>query len=92
MRRALEQLVIKMNWLERKLTNGTEWRCGWDKKCYEVQCVQNADGKWSVSVKKGPSRFALRRVTALCGQGLTKDNAQKRARRMLQDFVLGKLK
>jgi serine/threonine protein kinase len=92
MRRALERLVIEKNWVERKLVNGTEWRCGWDKKCYEVQCLHGSHGKWIVSVKKGPSRFALRRQTALCAEGLTEDSARKRARRILQDFVLGKLK
>jgi hypothetical protein len=29
--RALEQIVIEKNWVERKLLNGTEWRCGWSK-------------------------------------------------------------
>lgn len=91
MRRALERVVIEKNWAERKLLNGIEWRCSWDNKCYEVQCVRGSDSKWSVSVKKGPSRSALRRVTALCSEGLKEDIAKKRARRILQDFVLGKL-
>jgi serine/threonine-protein kinase len=92
MRRAVEQLVIEKNWIERKLTNGTEWRCGWDQKCYEVQCVSNAQGKWGLSVRKGPSRHAMRRVTALCAQDLTIDNARKKTKRILQDYVLGKIK
>jgi serine/threonine protein kinase len=91
MRRALEGLVLEKNWVERRLSNGTEWRCGWDKKCYEVQCTQGPDGKWAVAVKKGPSRFALRRITALCEEELNEVTARKRARRILQDFVLGKL-
>ncbi len=91
MRRALEGIVIEMNWHERKRSNGFEWRCGWRKKCYEVQCLEGSDGKWNVSVKKGDSRPTLRRVAALCSEGLTEDKARKQAKRILQDFVIGKL-
>lgn len=92
MRRALEGIPIEKNWTERKLVNGYEWRCGWDKRCYEVQCVKGSDRRWNVLVRKGTSRFTLRRVTALCRDGLTEDTARKRAGRVLQDFVLGKLR
>lgn len=91
MRRALEQIVIEKNWVERTLSNGSEWVCGWDKKCYEIQCVSDTAGKWHVSVRKGSSRATLRRLTELCKDGLSEEKAKQNARRLLQDFVLGKI-
>lgn len=91
MRRALEQITIEKNWTERRLANGREWVCGWNNKCYEVRCEQTSNGDWEVSVRKGPSRKKLRKVTKLCSKGLQAVNAQRCARRILQDFVLGKL-
>lgn len=92
MRRALEQIVIEKNWKERKLANGMEWRCGWDNRCYEVTSTYDSSGRWAITVKRGASKTSLRRVTALCVDNLTEPAATRRARRILQDFVLGKLK
>ena len=90
MRRALERITIEKDWSEKALQNGTQWICGWDKKCYEVQLLKEANGKHEVTVRKGASRQALRRVNALCKSGLREDEARRCARRILMDFVLGK--
>ena len=92
MRRALEQIVIEKNWVERALTNGTEWVCGWDRRCYEVRCVEVSKGSWDLSVRRGTSRANLRKMAALCRTSMTHLEVQRHARRVLQDFVLGKLK
>ena len=91
MRRALEKIVIEKNWSEKKVANGYEWRCGWTKKCYEIQCVES-DGNWHVITKKGTSAHSLRRVSTLCSEHATEIAARKKAARILQDFVLAKLK
>ncbi len=90
MRHALEQVAIEKNWSETTRQNGTEWTCGWNKKVYRVTRSLQPDGKWSVDVRKGASKKALRRVTALSSSGLTKAKADQLSRRVLQDFVLGK--
>ncbi len=92
MRRALEQVTIEKNWSEKILANGLQWTCGWRNKCYEVTRVQGSDEKWTVTVKKGSSKKVLRRVARLCQDGLSRTEAEQRSRRVLQDFVLGKLK
>ena len=90
MRHAIEAVVIEKNWDERSLQNGKEWTCGWNNRCYEVSSLVQPDGTWSVTVRKGPTKKKLRRDTKLCESGLTKAKADQRARRVLQDFVLGK--
>lgn len=90
MRHALEQITIEKNWSERRLSDGMEWICSWDDKCYNVQRRRTAGGNWDVVVRKGRTRKQLRRVNALCATGLTKTKAEQATRRILQDFVLGK--
>lgn len=63
MRHALEQTTIEKNWSERRLSNGMEWICSWDDKCYNVQRLRMSDGKWDVIVRKGLTRKQLRRVS-----------------------------
>lgn len=91
MRRSLEAITLEKNWKERVLTNGIEWICGWDNRCYEVQLTTSAPKTFDVTVRIGPSKNSLRRKTSLCRYGLSERNAQRFARRTLQDFVLGKL-
>lgn len=92
MRHALEQIVVEMNWNERKLPDGFRWTCTWDKKCYEVRRTELPYNKWSVVVRKGSSKVSLRRMNALCRKELSKAKAEQLTRRVLQDFVLGKLR
>ncbi len=91
MRHALEQVTVEKNWSERRLSNGVEWTSGWDSKCYHVTLLRRRNGVWDVTVQKGQAKHALRRVTSLCLEHATKTKAEQHARRVLQDFVLGKL-
>jgi len=91
MRHALEQVTISMNWNEQTLSNGTRWASGWDRRCYEVVRMRAASGKWSVETRKGTSKQSLRRVAALCQKDLPKTKAAQTTRRILQDYVLGKI-
>jgi len=91
MRHALEQLNICMNWHEKTLSDGTRWVSGWDKKCYEVVRIRASNNKWSITTRKGSSRKKLRRTTALCYNDLTKAKALQITKRVLQDYVLGKV-
>jgi serine/threonine protein kinase len=91
MRHAIEKLKTEKNWTEKVLMDGTEWTCGWNKRCYQVVRRSIPGGRWEVVVRKGPSRKALRRVSALCLSGVGKTEAAQHSRRVLQDFVLGRL-
>lgn len=92
MRRALENINLCMNWKERLLPNGLKWICSWDNICYEVTRERNQDQKWQVTVRKGKSKESLRRISDLCISNTTMKNAESHTRRVLQDFVIGKLK
>lgn len=92
MRHALEQVTIQMNWNEQRLTNGKCWTSGWDHKCYEVLRISGSDKKWTVQTRKGSCKRTLRRVNKLCHKDLTKAKAEQVSRRILQDYVLGRIK
>jgi serine/threonine protein kinase len=91
MRRALEQVVVRMNWSQKTGADFVRWAAGWDKKCYEVVLMQPKPSHYDVIVKKGPSKHELRKMARLCAYGLPKDKAQKFATKVLQDFVMGKI-
>ena len=91
MRHALEQVSICMNWNEQILSNGMRWTSGWDYRCHEVVRTRAPNGKWSVETRKGSSRQSLRRVTSFCHKGLSKAKAAQTTRRILQDYVLGRI-
>jgi len=92
MRHALEQITIQMNWKEQLLTNGVCWTAGWNAKCYEVVIKSGPDKKWNVEMRRGKSKRDLRRVGTLCHTGMTRQEAEKISRRILQDHVLGRRK
>jgi serine/threonine protein kinase len=92
MRHAVEQVKIEKNWSERILMNGVEWTCGWNRKCYEVSRRCGPNNRWEVLVQKGTAKRALRKIGALCRYDTTEAEAERHARRVLQDFVLGKQK
>jgi serine/threonine protein kinase len=91
MRHALERIPFKMNWNEQRLGNGFRWSSGWNGRCYEVTRVVQSDRTWSVQTRKGPSANALRRINRLCAHSLSKAEAERMTRRILQDYVLGRL-
>jgi len=91
MRRALEQVVVEKNWNERVLPSGMVWTCSWDRKCFRVSRKQQPDGTWVIAVMKGRSKKSLRHITKFCSEGMSKKEAVSATKRILQDFVLGRL-
>lgn len=92
MRHALERLTLQMNWQEQTLVDGFRWSAGWNMKCYEVTRTLHSDKTWYVETKRGKSKRSLRRITSLCYKKLTKSQAEKLTRRILQNHVLGRIK
>jgi eukaryotic-like serine/threonine-protein kinase len=91
MRHAVESLKARVNWQERRLSNGFLWTAAHDGRCVAVTLVQRSRKLWEVEVRKGRSKNMLRRVGSLCGPPSAPADAASRARRILQDFVLGRL-
>lgn len=91
MRPALEQIGICMNWNEQTLSNGTRWTSIWDNKCFDVVNTFTSNGKWSIVTKRGSSKQTLRRVMALCYKDLSKTDAIKNTKGILQNYVLGRV-
>jgi hypothetical protein len=92
MRHALERLTLQMNWKEQTLANGFRWSSGWNKRCYEVTLILQNDKTWNIETKKGNSKKSLRRINRYCHKNLKRIHAEKLARRILQDHVLGRIK
>ena len=92
MRRSLEGVVVEMNWNERRTSKAIEWTCTWGDMCYEVTRRKPANSRWQVEVRKGRSRDQLRRMRAYCRNDISKSDAQRHTRRVLQDFVLGSIR
>jgi serine/threonine protein kinase len=91
MRHALEQIVIEKNWIERSLPNGIQWICSWGPVCYEVTRQREPNDTWVVTVRKGASKENLRRIKSLCAERLTRTTAERMTRKVLQDFVIGRI-
>jgi len=92
MRHALEQVPFHMNWNEQTLTNGIRWTSRSGNRSYEVTRITGRDKTWSVQTRKGHYGKELRRVKTLCRETLTKAKAEQMTKRILQDYVLGRLK
>jgi serine/threonine protein kinase len=91
MRRSLERLTLQKNWRQRSFPHGIEWTCSWDNRYYEIRRERSPSQKWNVTVRRGATKKTARRITTLCAQALTRAQAEQRTRRILQDFVLGRL-
>jgi serine/threonine-protein kinase len=91
MRHALEQILIDKNWVERVLPHGMRWTCAWNGKYYEVSRTQDRN-KWSVIVRKGNTKANLRTDNKLSVRSLTRSDAEKVTRRILQDYVMAKIR
>jgi eukaryotic-like serine/threonine-protein kinase len=91
MRRALEQQKFNVDWQERVLRGGIIWN-GVDKKgvLLQVKKLEQAPDRWSVETRRGSNQQNLRRVSALCFYDLSKVDAARQTRRVLQDFVTGR--
>jgi eukaryotic-like serine/threonine-protein kinase len=92
MRHALGLLSACVNWNEVLVANGTRWSSGQASRCVEVSREKTSEGKWLVEVKKGRSRKSLRRVNPLRVMSSSESEAKKATQKLLQHFVLGRLK
>ncbi|MEQ8476165.1 MAG: protein kinase [Fulvivirga sp.] len=92
MRHALEKIDLNHNWVENKLTNGYRWRSSLGGKLVQLLKVENGNNDWEIELTQGKSKTTLRRINADCSKGLKKAEAEKLARRILQDYVTGKRK
>lgn len=91
MRRAVERLVVCIDWEEDIVSSGTRWR-GENSKAHEVLLYEDASSKtWSVEVKRGRNHSGLRRVTEACKDGMKHAEALKFASKLLQGHVTGKV-
>lgn len=91
LRHAIEQLDVCINWNEKMLTNGMAWSCSHNNRAQQVSMTHDKNSSWSVETKRGPNGSKMRRISGLCSYGLEKSEAEKLARRILQDYVLGRL-
>jgi serine/threonine protein kinase len=92
MRHALEQVNLCINWSENILSNGVRWRSSHNGQVIQLLKTENKDKTWNVELKKGANKASLRRKNNLCTEKLSKKDAEKISKRILQDFVLGKEK
>ena len=92
MRHALEQVELGINWSENLFTNGTRWNTVSYPFIYEVRRSKNKDGKWDVDVKKGRAKTSVRKMNNLCKSDMSESEAIKMTKKILQDFVVGKIR
>jgi len=90
MRHALEKLCLEHNWVENQLSNGYRWRSSQSGKLIQLLKTENSDGSWNIELSQGKNKSSLRRINAKCQKKITKKEADKIGRRVLQDYVLGK--
>ena len=92
MRHAIEGQVLEVGWAESVAPNKASWK-GVDStdRHIEVTKSQQANLKWSVVTRRGSSQTRLRKIGALCFSDMRKQDVDKKARRILQDFVLGRV-
>ena len=92
MRHALEHQILQVDWTEsvaptKSVSRGTDA----SSVHYDVVKTQQNNHKWKVETRRGSSATALRRIGNLCFPEMRKkQDADKKARRILQDFVTGK--
>lgn len=92
MRHALEQVDLCINWTENSIPNGTRWRTSHNGHVIQLLKTENKDKTWNIELKKGVNKTSLRKKNDLCHTKISKIEADKIAKRILQDFVLGKEK
>ncbi|SMD46367.1 Serine/threonine protein kinase [Aquiflexum balticum DSM 16537] len=92
MRHALEKIELNHNWLENKLSNGYRWRSSQSGKLIQLSKTKKDDGNWEIELSHGKNKNSLRRITIDCKKGISKLEADKISKRILQDYVIGKRK
>lgn len=91
MRHALEKLTLEMGWFESVSPTRSVWS-GTDKSGRKIEVVKTrqADSRWSIYVRRSTRMGTMRSIGNLSHSGLRAQEANIKARRILQDFVLGK--
>lgn len=91
MRHALEHQPLHVDWTESVSPTRSVWS-GVDVSSAhcEVIKVQKGDRRWTVETRRGPSTTPLRRLGKMCFSDMRKQDADKKARRILQDLVTRK--
>lgn len=90
MRHALEHQPLCVDWEESQAPARYTWTGqGSNSLHYEIVKYQQPDGRWAVDTRRGNSSAGLRRLGRLCAADLRKQDADKRARRILHDFTKG---
>ena len=92
MRHALERQVLLVDWSEMTSPTRTVWQgTGASGLHYQVLKAKQSNQRWKVETRRGRSVNALRRSGSLCFSDLRKQDADKRARRILHHFVSRKV-
>jgi hypothetical protein len=92
MRHALEAQNLQVDWEVSESPTCSIWTGVENQKThYEVVKSEQNNQKWMVETRRGATRKNLRRIGKLCFSDLRKQDADKRARRILQNLVLGKI-
>lgn len=91
MRHALEHQPLLVDWSEAIAPTKSTWT-GSDAAGlqYEVIKEQQPNRRWAVQTRRGQTTQSLRRIGKHCASDLRKQDADKRARRILQDYVTGR--
>ncbi len=91
MRRALERQPICIDWEESQGLERTIW-VGRSQSglFYEVMKLRHRERDWAVETRKGALPTAMRHVGRLSFTNLRRQDAGKKARRILQDLTIGK--
>jgi serine/threonine protein kinase len=92
MRHALEKIELNHNWVENKLANGYRWRSSQGGKLIQLLKVENGKNNWEIELTQGKSKTTLRRINSSCTKGIKKSEAEKLAKKILQEYVTGKRK
>jgi serine/threonine protein kinase len=92
MRHALEHQLLLVDWSEGIAPTISSWT-GIDARGlrYEVIKSQQANRRWAVQTRCGATLESMRRVGRHCAADLRRQDADKRARRVLQAYVSGKV-
>jgi serine/threonine protein kinase len=93
MRRALEQVDIRIHWYEQKIEHGFRWSGNKMKSAftYSIKLVEKDIKNWAITVEKGKSKSHLRRLTRFCWSNLSKVDAERKVKKILQGMVDGSL-
>lgn len=90
-RRAIETLAILVDWDESVATDRTIWATANGRMRVEIELYRHNGGRHDVNVRRALGPSGLRRVNQLCTSHLGAVSATKAARRVLHNFVTGKL-